>query len=67
MAGLSYAIPYADGSPDRVVSSLFVHHLSRADKARTLLVTRVRFVLYDSEALAVHREVLEMLLDPPAA
>ncbi len=30
-------------------------------------VTRVRFVLYDREALAVHREVLEALLNPPAA
>jgi ubiquinone/menaquinone biosynthesis C-methylase UbiE len=34
--GLSYELPYQDGSFDRVLSSLFFHHLRDLDKARTL-------------------------------
>lgn len=34
--GLSYELPYADGSVDRVLSSLFFHHLTRENKLRTL-------------------------------
>ncbi len=34
--GLSFSLPYADDSFDRVLSSLFFHHLSREDKRRTL-------------------------------
>ena len=34
--GMSYELPYPDASFDRVVSSLFFHHLTREDKARTL-------------------------------
>jgi ubiquinone/menaquinone biosynthesis C-methylase UbiE len=34
--GLSYELPYSDQSFDRVLSSLFFHHLRDADKARTL-------------------------------
>ena len=33
--GLSYALPYASVSFDRVVSSLFFHHLTPADKRST--------------------------------
>ncbi len=33
--GLSFEMPYADGRFDRVVSSLFFHHLSWPDKQRT--------------------------------
>ncbi|MBI3768664.1 MAG: class I SAM-dependent methyltransferase [Deltaproteobacteria bacterium] len=33
---LAYALPYDDASFDRVVSSLLLHHLSPADKRRTL-------------------------------
>lgn len=33
--GLSYALPYASESFDRVVSSLFFHHLTRVDKRKT--------------------------------
>ena len=33
--GLSFDLPYADASFDRVVSSLFFHHLTSEDKART--------------------------------
>ena len=33
--GLSVGLPYADGSFDRIVSSLFFHHLSWPDKQRT--------------------------------
>lgn len=32
----SFAIPFADGSFDRVLSSLMLHHLTRAEKDRTL-------------------------------
>ena len=34
--GLSFQLPYPDESFDRVVSSLFFHHLIRANKLRTL-------------------------------
>ena len=34
--GLSFALPYADESFDRVFSSLFFHHLTREDKLKTL-------------------------------
>lgn len=34
--GMSFSLPYADGSFDRVVSSLFFHHLSDDNKRRTL-------------------------------
>lgn len=34
--GLSTALPYANESFERVVSSLFFHHLTRADKLKTL-------------------------------
>jgi SAM-dependent methyltransferase len=34
--GLSYDLPYPNGSFDRVLSSLVFHHLSREDKVRTL-------------------------------
>ena len=37
---LSHALPYADGQFDRVVSSLFFHHLGPADKLRTLREVR---------------------------
>jgi ubiquinone/menaquinone biosynthesis C-methylase UbiE len=33
--GLSFALPYQSGAFDRVVCSLFFHHLQRADKQRT--------------------------------
>jgi ubiquinone/menaquinone biosynthesis C-methylase UbiE len=33
--GLSYRLPYPDGKFDRIVSSLFFHHLSWNDKLRT--------------------------------
>ncbi|MFQ5512990.1 MAG: class I SAM-dependent methyltransferase [Myxococcota bacterium] len=35
--GLSHELPYADRSFDRVLSTLFFHHLPRADKLRTLV------------------------------
>jgi ubiquinone/menaquinone biosynthesis C-methylase UbiE len=34
--GLSFQLPYLDGVFDRVVSSLFFHHLTRVDKERTI-------------------------------
>lgn len=34
--GLSHELPYPDKSFDRIVSSLFFHHLSRADKEKTV-------------------------------
>ena len=34
--GMAYALPYPDGSFDRVVSSLVLHHLSPEDKRRAL-------------------------------
>lgn len=33
--GMSYELPYPDGTFDRVLSSLFFHHLLREDKVRT--------------------------------
>jgi ubiquinone/menaquinone biosynthesis C-methylase UbiE len=33
--GMSYQLPYADGSFDRVLSSLMLHHLSMGNKERT--------------------------------
>jgi SAM-dependent methyltransferase len=35
--GLSFALPYANESFDRVLSSLFFHHLALADKRRTFV------------------------------
>lgn len=34
--GMAYALPYLDGSFDRVVSSLMFHHLTTLDKQRTI-------------------------------
>lgn len=34
--GLSFELPYANESFDRVVSSLFFHHLTQSDKLKTL-------------------------------
>ncbi|MGH9800621.1 MAG: class I SAM-dependent methyltransferase, partial [Blastocatellia bacterium] len=34
--GMSFALPYAGGSFDRVLSSLFFHHLTRENKLKTL-------------------------------
>ncbi len=34
--GMSFDLPYADASFDRVVSSLFFHHLTRENKLKTL-------------------------------
>ncbi len=34
--GMAYALPYPDGSFDRVVSSLMFHHLSTQDKQRAM-------------------------------
>ena len=34
--GMAYELPYADGSFDRALSSLVLHHLSREQKRRTL-------------------------------
>ncbi len=41
--GMSYELPYTDESFDHVLSSLFLHHLTRENKLRTL--TEVRRVL----------------------
>lgn len=38
--GMSYELPYADESFDRVLSSLFFHHLTRENKLRTLAEVR---------------------------
>jgi ubiquinone/menaquinone biosynthesis C-methylase UbiE len=38
--GLSFEMPYADGSFDRVVTSLFLHHLTTEDKMRSLREVR---------------------------
>lgn len=35
-AGMSFELPYADESFERVVSSLFFHHLTQRDKLKTL-------------------------------
>jgi ubiquinone/menaquinone biosynthesis C-methylase UbiE len=37
--GLAFSLPYQDGSFDRVLSSLFFHHLSREDKLWALQET----------------------------
>ncbi|HEV2864042.1 MAG TPA: class I SAM-dependent methyltransferase [Pyrinomonadaceae bacterium] len=34
--GMAYAMPYADGSFDRVLSSMMLHHLTESNKRRTL-------------------------------
>ncbi|HLM56630.1 MAG TPA: class I SAM-dependent methyltransferase [Pyrinomonadaceae bacterium] len=34
--GMAYAMPYADGSFDRALSSMVLHHLTEANKRRTL-------------------------------
>ena len=34
--GMAFQLPYADGTFDRVVSSLVIHHLTTEDKQRTL-------------------------------
>ncbi|MDR7418215.1 MAG: methyltransferase domain-containing protein [Armatimonadota bacterium] len=34
--GMAYALPYSDGAFDHVVSSLVLHHLTRADKQQTM-------------------------------
>lgn len=38
--GLSYQLPYVDGYFDRVLSSLFFHHLTRENKLQTLVEIR---------------------------
>jgi ubiquinone/menaquinone biosynthesis C-methylase UbiE len=38
--GMSFDLPYADETFDRVVSSLFFHHLTRKNKLKTLLQIR---------------------------
>jgi ubiquinone/menaquinone biosynthesis C-methylase UbiE len=38
--GLSFELPYPDASFDRVMSSLFFHHLDRSGKERTLAEAR---------------------------
>ena len=38
--GMSYRLPYPDESFDRVLSSLFFHHLTSEDKERTLQEAR---------------------------
>jgi ubiquinone/menaquinone biosynthesis C-methylase UbiE len=35
--GMAYRLPYPDGSFDRVLSSLVIHHLAREDKQRTMV------------------------------
>lgn len=35
--GMSFDLPYPDGSFDRVLTCLMLHHLTRADRVRTLL------------------------------
>ncbi|HEX6622191.1 MAG TPA: class I SAM-dependent methyltransferase [Pyrinomonadaceae bacterium] len=37
---MAYALPYPDGSFDRVLSSLMFHHLTREDKSRTFREVR---------------------------
>ncbi len=49
--GLSYALPYADGSFERVLSSLMIHHLSHEQKLMTL--REVRRVLVPGGSLHV--------------
>lgn len=40
--GMSFDLPFADGTFDHVVSSLFFHHLTREDKLKTLFeISRV--------------------------
>lgn len=38
--GMAFSLPYSDGSFDRVVSSLVIHHLNSADKRRAFLEVR---------------------------
>jgi ubiquinone/menaquinone biosynthesis C-methylase UbiE len=49
--GLSYELPYPDGSFDRVLSSLLFHHLDRDAKTRTL--DEVRRVLKSGGAVHI--------------
>jgi ubiquinone/menaquinone biosynthesis C-methylase UbiE len=49
--GLSFELPYPDGSFDRVVTSLFFHHLTDRDKERT--IAEVRRVLRQGGELHV--------------
>ena len=57
--GLSYELPYTDQRFDRVLSTLFFHHLSRADKQRT--ISEIRRVLKPGGELHVAD------LGPPAS
>jgi ubiquinone/menaquinone biosynthesis C-methylase UbiE len=49
--GMSFSLPYPDGSFDRVLTTLFFHHLGDADKERT--IREVARVLRDDGELHV--------------